>query len=923
MSSYRLVFPVVNNYDSTCYGVNIYNRTVCDDSALWNSIDINNNEKQLDYSIIGLDNAPSGDLIFNQLFIQQSTKVKSPRLQITFNQIDKDNSPFTIDINSDSTICTRLNFTCESAGLALYLASKAEFPKESFKTLIVSCAVNFLGGDVSATSLINGDEDVAQDFLLKLEYISKYKKNHLENNPIVILHKDDILEIGIEKIESKTSLKVCPFDKVPFSSKDDFEKYNSDYSIFGIDSNSVDSLFSALDLIDLFTDFPNLNYLEDKLLPSAKLKILPNNTDFHDLFKRKHPDIHKFELSFPDFMEEKIKEYSKSEELVSNNTFQKEAMYFTLKKLFRINQTSSIAEKYSILDTQDKITIVCNYLIRDNDYTQKDLRNIFFEWHNILNKKRTDNFNSKKKCRPLLNKNPDCFSIVCNSKFETKETLKIITSLLEESTYKNRYLVFQCQGQNWDAVDDSKTITVYNEYQYDFSYNDRKVSFKEALQELGQNFDNSVDYLLVVYPSKNLITAIYLGQNITSNIKIGDCYYFGNYLQNFSSESPARKTRIKWNVIDIQGNKALLLSSQCLFRWDFSSNCSDYLNTIFYNDAFSETEKNRIKQERSSKIFLLNRKDLSKGYISREENRIASESEYSFINDEYVPVIGISRESNWLLEKDTNSSEYLYLNIKGQICSSCTITENIGIRPALWVEIAPPHYSDLGEQSLEFIKKCIKKERSFLIKYNQISTNIKYIWLKLLSPEIKKRILEKKSLLGQFLNVDVISSITSEITDSDIFTDLFNVDLCAQFLHSLILSEIKDPISNHMVFTINERTIKLNCNDFFDSKHNFYLSFQSFPDETKEFTIFDLDMKSKVSAVVLNEELAKYIADNSCKLNEILKNAHNTINSIKKLLDDYKIPKEVEWLVIPSKIDLSKPFGNCVYAINLKQIHLR
>lgn len=928
MSSYRLVFPVVNNDDFTCFGVNIYNRNVCDDSALWNSIDINNNEKQLDYSIRGLSGAPSGELIFNQLFIQQSTKVKSPHLQITFNQIDNDNSSFTTDIFSDCKKYTRLNFTCESAGLALYLASKAEFPKERFyfKTLIVSCAVNFLGGDVSAVSLINGDEDVYQDFLLKLKYISKYKKNHLENAPIVILHKDDIREIGIEKIESITSLKVCPLDKDSFSSKDNFEKHNKAYSIFGIDSNSVERLFSALDLIDPFTDFSNLNYLEDNLLPSAKLKIFPSNTYLYDLFRRKYPNIPEFELTFPEFMEEKIKDYSKSEELVSNKKFQKEAMVFTLKKLFRINQTSLVADKYNILDTQDKITIVCSYLIRENDYTQKDLRNIYVEWHNFLNKHGTNKFNSKKKCHPLLNKNPDCFSVVGNSKLETKENLKIITSLLENSIYKNRYLVFQCQGQNWDADESSQTITVYNEYKYDFSYNGRKVSFTEALQELGQKFDNSVDYLLVVYPNKNLITAIYLGKNLTSNLKIGDYCHFGNYLQNFSSISPEQKTRIKWIVIDIQGNNALLLSSQCLFRWDFSSNCSDYLNNIFYSDAFSEIEKKRIKQKRASKIFLLSRKDLSKGYLSREKNRISYESEYSFINDECVPVVGISRDINWLLEKDTNSSEYFYLNLKGQICSSSRFTENIGVRPALWVEIADSSYSDLGEQSLEFIKNSIKEERSFLIKYNQINPNKEIwlkLWLKLFAPEIKEKILQEKTLLGQILNKDITSLINNEITDSDIITDQFNVDSCAQFLHSLITNEIKDPINNHMVFTINESSIKLNCNDFFDCNLKYYNSFLSFPDEVKDVPISNLDLESKVSAVVLNEELAKYIADKRCKFDEILKNVHKTINSIKKILDDYKIPKEVEWIVIPSKKDLSKPFGNCVYAINLKQIHMR
>ena len=283
--------------------------------------------------------------------------------------------------------------------------------------------------------------------------------------------------------------------------------------------------------------------------------------------------------------------------------------------------------------------------------------------------------------------------------------------------------MFQCQGKNWETIEVPQTFTIYNDYNYEFFLDDKKVSFKEALSAIGKNFDNSIDFLLVVYPQHNVITAIYLGHNFASSLKIGDSYFLGNYFQNRFNGSPLRKTRIKWNVIDIQGNKALLLSEKILFRYDVSSDLINYLNTDFYNEAFSEIEKEMIQKERVSKIFLLNRKDVSKGYISRKENRCACESDFSIMEEVSGPSIGISRECNWLLEKDSNSTECFYINKKGQICSLFSFTDKIGVRPALWLEIAEPNFTDLGENSLSFIKESIYKQRSFVIKYKQFSSS--------------------------------------------------------------------------------------------------------------------------------------------------------------------------------------------------------
>ena len=85
-------------------------------------------------------------------------------------------------------------------------------------------------------------------------------------------------------------------------------------------------------------------------------------------------------------------------------------------------------------------------------------------------------------------------------------------------------------------------------------------------------------------------------------LRIGDIISFGKYRQNnFENSTP-----IQWIVIDINNGKALLLSRFVLdaksyhFQYEETiwKNCSlrAWLNTEFYNTAFTETEKLKICQ---------------------------------------------------------------------------------------------------------------------------------------------------------------------------------------------------------------------------------------------------------------------------------------------------------------------------------------
>ena len=89
----------------------------------------------------------------------------------------------------------------------------------------------------------------------------------------------------------------------------------------------------------------------------------------------------------------------------------------------------------------------------------------------------------------------------------------------------------------------------------------------------------------------------------SSNIKVGDTITFGHYEQdnNYSNGKEA----IEWRVLDVKGDKLLVISSYVLDNKPFHSTldrgvtwdrCSlrEWLNEEFYNEAFSTNEKSKI-----------------------------------------------------------------------------------------------------------------------------------------------------------------------------------------------------------------------------------------------------------------------------------------------------------------------------------------
>ena len=193
-------------------------------------------------------------------------------------------------------------------------------------------------------------------------------------------------------------------------------------------------------------------------------------------------------------------------------------------------------------------------------------------------------------------------------------------------------------------------------------------------------------------------------------IEVGEICRFGRYPQENDEAEP-----IEWIVLDKNGEDILLLSKYALdakcyneiresITWEECS-LRTWLNNDFYQEAFSDAEKNRIKTAEVSavrnptytsvnpgndtldKVFLLNIQDY-KLYFNDKESAICKPTEYAIGH-------GVSSNSTgagcwWWLRSPGYFSNYAevmdpsgFLDGHGRLVDS----GSVGVRPALWVNL--------------------------------------------------------------------------------------------------------------------------------------------------------------------------------------------------------------------------------------------
>ena len=196
---------------------------------------------------------------------------------------------------------------------------------------------------------------------------------------------------------------------------------------------------------------------------------------------------------------------------------------------------------------------------------------------------------------------------------------------------------------------------------------------------------------------------------------IGDSIFFGSYEQDGNTENG--KEKIEWQVLAKENNKVLVISKKALDCQPYNSTDSDttwetcslreWLNTSFFNDAFSSLEQAMISETNVSadknleydtdsgnatkdKIFLLSI-DQASAYFSSDESRKCVVSDYAkkinaYIVDEYS--IGFKSVCNWWLRtpgKNFQLSSFVHYD--GSIISDGDFVsdKHLCVRPALWI----------------------------------------------------------------------------------------------------------------------------------------------------------------------------------------------------------------------------------------------
>jgi len=199
--------------------------------------------------------------------------------------------------------------------------------------------------------------------------------------------------------------------------------------------------------------------------------------------------------------------------------------------------------------------------------------------------------------------------------------------------------------------------------------------------------------------------------------KAGETITLGAYPQ---TKTGTDTTPIEWTVLDVQGTRALLVSRFGLDAQPYNTDCADitwekctlrtWLNGTFMNRAFSTSEQNAILtatvdnsqsqcfylrithggNNTLDRLFLLSFTE-AKRYLevssldSSNTRSCVQPTEYAAENGAYPDADNNSRW--WLRSPGQSQSSAALVKADGSLGFSSAESENITVRPALWVNL--------------------------------------------------------------------------------------------------------------------------------------------------------------------------------------------------------------------------------------------
>ncbi len=198
-----------------------------------------------------------------------------------------------------------------------------------------------------------------------------------------------------------------------------------------------------------------------------------------------------------------------------------------------------------------------------------------------------------------------------------------------------------------------------------------------------------------------------------SDVRKGDIVSFGSFEQDDLTRNGAEP--IEWIVLAVEGDQALLLSRYCLTCMSFNStgrggaawedsDLREWLNEEFYEDAFSDAEKDWIfltdvsngradygahKNDTQDRLFVLSAVEV-RDYLTSKKLCAAEPTEYALAE-------GIQQNKNnkcswwWLRTNGKDKDRIIVMFSSGSLSSEGShkhVTDKVGgVRPAMWVSI--------------------------------------------------------------------------------------------------------------------------------------------------------------------------------------------------------------------------------------------
>ena len=214
-----------------------------------------------------------------------------------------------------------------------------------------------------------------------------------------------------------------------------------------------------------------------------------------------------------------------------------------------------------------------------------------------------------------------------------------------------------------------------------------------------------------------------INQSVTGGVSVGDYVFFGRYEQN--NNIVDGKEDLVWKVLDVKGDKALLISAFGLHRITFNptsnkatwanSGIRSWLNKTFYNDAFTSSEQSsiqvtfvdesmdqccpsyapkRLGDSTNDKVFLLSYAEMAQ-YMPTEYDRLCVPTVQAVAEDCNVSdkryLDGDYKTCWYWLRSPAYNNNLVVVDWQGSF-ETCYMSHTYGVvRPALWVNVSALH----------------------------------------------------------------------------------------------------------------------------------------------------------------------------------------------------------------------------------------